>query len=227
MRRGQPGAAYPAGVLDVLAATVAAAYRSLAASGLVLGAEGNVSVAEHSTSVALVTATGLAAAEASPEAIAVVALGDGRHLQGPLPSSELPTHLALLRAGHGAVVHAHPPHATALGLRWGRVPLVLAELAVRVGGAVPVIPYVPAGSEAMGVAVRDALQAAAVQALVIRQHGVVAVGPSITSALWALTATEEAARVALLAGGDVAALPEIEAAEAARLRAVGGLTPPA
>jgi L-fuculose-phosphate aldolase len=210
-------------VLDVMAATVAAAYRSLATTGLVLGAEGNASVAERSTGVALVTAAGLVAAEASPEAIAVVSLEDGRHLQGPLPSSELPTHLALLRAGHGAVVHAHPPHATALGLRSARVPLVLAELAVRTGGAVPVIPYVPAGSEAMGAAVAAALQAARVQAVVIRQHGVVAVGANVTAALWALTATEEAARIALLAGGDPDDLPEIDAAEAARLRAAGGL----
>ncbi len=208
-----------------MAATVAAAYRSLATAGLVLGAEGNASVAERSTGVALVTATGLVAAEASPEAIALVALDDGRHLQGPLPSSELPTHLALLRAGYGAVVHAHPPYATALGLRSQRIPLVLAELAVRAGGAVPVIPYVPAGSEAMGAAVRDALQAAGVQAIVIRQHGVLAVGDNVTAALWALTATEEAARIALLAGGDVDTLPEIDAAEAARLRAVGGLAP--
>jgi L-fuculose-phosphate aldolase len=211
-------------VLDVLAATVAAAYRSLATSGIVLGAEGNASVVERSTGVVLITATGLAAAEATADGIATVDLADGRHVDGPLPSSELPTHLALLRAGHGAVVHAHAPHATALGLRADRVPLALAELAVRVGGAVPVIPYAPSGSEQMGAAVRDALAATGVRAVVIRHHGVVAVGETITAALWALTATEEAARVAVLAG-DPASLPEIDPAEAARLRAFGGLPP--
>ena len=98
------------------------------------------------------------AAEATPDGIATVSLDDGRHLDGPVPSSELPTHLALLRAGHGAVVHAHAPHATALGLIADRIPLVLAELAARNGGPVPVLPYVPTGTEAMGAAVADALR---------------------------------------------------------------------
>jgi L-fuculose-phosphate aldolase len=211
-------------MLEVLAATVAAAYRSLATSGLVLGSEGNVSVAERTTDVALVTAAGLVASEAAPEAIAVVRLADGAHVSGPAASSELPTHLALLRAGHGAVAHAHLPHATALGLVADRVPLVLAELASSVGGAVPVIPYVPAGTEEMGAAVRDALAAAGVRAVVIRNHGVIAAGPDVTTALFALVSTEAAARVALLArlAGEP---PELAGPEVDRLRAVGGLPP--
>src|SRR5262245_40940558 len=54
-------------VLEILAATVAEAYRSLSTTGLVAGAEGNVSVAERITGVALVTAMGLVAAEATPD----------------------------------------------------------------------------------------------------------------------------------------------------------------
>jgi L-fuculose-phosphate aldolase len=211
-------------MLEILAATVAAAYRTLASTGLVLGSEGNVSVAERSTGVALVTAAGLVAAEASAEAIAVVSLADGSHVSGPAASAELPTHLALLRAGHGAVVHAHAPHATALGLVADRIPLVLAELAMRTGGAIPVIPYVPAGTAEMGEAVRDALAANDVRAVVIRNHGVVSAGPDVASALWALTATEEAARVALLARV-VGEPPELEGPEVDRLRAAGGLPP--
>ena len=118
-------------VLEILAATVAEAYRSLSTTGLVAGAEGSVSVAERMTGVALVTALGLMAAEATADGVATVSLDDGRQLDGPLPTSELPTHLALLRAGHGAVVHAHAPHATALGLIADRIPPVLAELAAR------------------------------------------------------------------------------------------------
>jgi ribulose-5-phosphate 4-epimerase/fuculose-1-phosphate aldolase len=164
------------------------------------------------------------ASEATPEGIATVRLDDGGHVSGPVASSELPTHLALLRAGHGAVVHAHVPHATALGLVADRVPLVLAELAVRAGGAVPVIPYVPAGTAEMGEAVREALAASDVLAVVIRNHGVVAAGTNVTSALFALTATEEAARVALLARL-VGEPPELEGPEVDRLRAAGGLPP--
>ena len=209
-------------VLEILAATVAEAYRSLSTTGLVAGAEGSVSVAERMTGVALVTALGLMAAEATADGVATVSLDDRRHLDGPLPTSELPTHLALLRAGHGAVVHAHAPHATALGLIADRIPLVLAELATRNGGPVPVLPYVPTGTDAMGAAVAEALRADGVRACAIRNHGVVAAAPDVLSALAAVMATEQAARVTILAraaGGDPAELP---ADEVARLRALAG-----
>jgi L-fuculose-phosphate aldolase len=209
-------------VLEILAATVAEAYRSLSTTGLVAGAEGSVSVAERMTGVALVTALGLMAAEATADGIATVSLDDGRHLDGPLPTSELPTHLALLRTGHGAVVHAHAPHATALGLIAERIPLVLSELATRNGGPAPVLPYLATGTEALGAAVADALQANGVRACAIRNHGVVAAAPDVLSALAAVMATEQAARVTILAraaGGDPAELP---ADEIVRLRALGG-----
>ena len=174
------------------------------------------------TGVVLVTALGLVASEATPDGIATVSLDDGRHLDGPLPTSELPTHLALLRAGHGAVVHAHAPHATALGLIADRIPLVLAELAARNGGPVPVLPYVPTGTEAMGAAVADALASGGVRACVIRNHGVFAAAPDLLSALAAVNATEEAARVTVLARAAGGEPPELPADEVLRLRALGG-----
>ena len=120
------------------------------------------------------------------------------------------------------MAHAHAPHATALGLVADRIPLVLAELAVRAGGAVPVIPYVPAGTWAMGEAVRDALAAGGVRASSSAITAWSPQGPTSLSALWALTATEEAARIALLArpAGEP---PELDGPEVERLRVLGGL----
>src|SRR6185436_16138692 len=129
-------------VIEVLKQVVAAAYASLGDAGIVLGAEGNASVADRSSGIALVTGTGLHARESTADGIAEVGLADGAHRSGPEPTSELPSHLALLRAGHGAVVHTHAPHATAVGLVRDEVPLVMAEQAVRAGGGAPVVPYV-------------------------------------------------------------------------------------
>ena len=209
-------------MIDVLRQVVAAAYASLGSAGIVLGAEGNVSVAERSSGVALVTATGLHAGEATADTIAEVGLADGAHRSGPAPSSELPSHLALLRAGHGAVVHTHAAHATALGLVLDEVPLVLAEQAARAGGGAPVVPYATPGSDEMALSLAAALRGP-VRAVVIRNHGLFTVGPDIVSALSATLATEEAARIYLLARavGEPARVP---GHALATLRALGGIT---
>ena len=145
-------------MIDVLRQVVAAAYASLGEAGIVLGAEGNASVADRSSGIALVTGTGLHAREATPDGIAEVGLADGEHRSGPAPTSELPSHLALLRAGHGAVIHTHAPHATAVGLVLDEVPLVMAEQAVRAGGAAPVLPYVTPGTDEMALSLEAALR---------------------------------------------------------------------
>jgi ribulose-5-phosphate 4-epimerase/fuculose-1-phosphate aldolase len=209
-------------VIDVLKQVVAAAYASLGTAGIVLGAEGNASVAERSSHVALVTGTGLHAREATADGIAEVGLHDGAHRSGPAPTSELPSHLALLRAGHGAVIHTHAPHATALGLVLDEVPLVMAEQAARAGAAAPVVPYATPGSDEMALSLAAALRGP-VRAVVIRNHGLFTVGPDIISALSATLATEEAARVYLLARG-VGEPALVPGHAIATLRALGGIT---
>jgi L-fuculose-phosphate aldolase len=209
-------------VIDVLKQVVAAAYTSLGEAGIVQGAEGNASVAERSSGIALVTGTGLQARESTADGIAEVGLYDGELRSGPAPTSELPSHLALLRAGHGAVIHSHAPHATALGLVLDEVPLVLAEQAARAGGPAPVVPYATPGSDEMALSLEAVLRGP-VRAVVIRNHGLVTVGPDIVSALQATLATEEAARVYLLARG-IGEPARVPGHALATLRALGGIT---
>ncbi len=209
-------------MIDVLKGVVAATYAAAGRAGIVLGAEGNVSVAERSSGSAFLTGTGLYAAEATAAGIAEVGLADGAHRSGPAPTSELASHLALLNAGHGAVVHTHAPHATAIGLVLDEVPLVLAEQAVRAGAAAPVIPFAVPGSTDMALSLAAALRDG-VRAVVIRNHGLFSVGPDLASAFAATLATEEAARIYLLARGlgDPAPVP---GHAIAALRSLGGIT---
>jgi L-fuculose-phosphate aldolase len=137
---------------------------------------------------------------------------DGSRLDGPEPSSELPTHLALLRGGAAAVAHAHEPHAVALSLIADELPVVVAVQAAYCGGSVPVIPYVPTGTPEMADAVA-AVQPSGVRAVIIRNHGPVTWGPTLELALAGLYAVEEAARAYLwarAAGGEPARLPPAE-----------------
>ena len=205
--------------IDVLRAIVAEAYRTLAAAGLVVGSQGNVALADHASGVVYVTGTGLAAATAGPESIAEVDLASGAARRGPAPSTELATHLAVLRAGRAAVVHAHAPYATAVALVEDAIPAVLVEQAIRVGGAVPVIPYVATGSVEMANAVAAAIGSAG-RAVVIRSHGVFTAGNDLASAFAAMLATEEAARAYLLARS-IGSPVELSAEAVAHLRDLG------
>jgi L-fuculose-phosphate aldolase len=199
---------------------VAEAYRTLATAGLVVGAQGNVALVDRSMGVVYVTGTGLAAATASADDVAEVDLGTGAHLRGPAPSTELATHLAVLNAGRAAVVHTHAPHATALALVEDEIPAVLAEQVIRVGGPVPVIPYVPTGSQEMAAAVA-AMIGASSRAVVIRNHGVFAAGSDLGQALGAMLATEEAARAYLLARS-IGVPAQLDQPSLAHLRTLGG-----
>ena len=139
-------------------------------------------------------------------------LADGVHIGGGAPSSELPTHLALLRGGAGAVVHSHAPHATALGLIADRLPVILAEQAVDLGGGTRVVPYHGTGTVEMADVLAER-QAAGDRGAIIRNHGPVTWGPTLERALAATYALEEAARAWLLAraaGAEPMRLPDAE-----------------
>jgi ribulose-5-phosphate 4-epimerase/fuculose-1-phosphate aldolase len=74
----------------------------------------------------------------------------------------------------------------------------------------------------MGAAVADALAGAGVRTCAVRHHGVIAAAPDVLSALAAVTAAEQAARVTVLARAAGGEPPELPPDEVARLRALGG-----
>ena len=66
------------------------------------------------------------------------------------PSSELPVHTLVLRRRQdiACVMHTHSPYATALGVVYQPLPMVLAESALCLGcvdGVVPIVPYQMSG----------------------------------------------------------------------------------
>jgi L-fuculose-phosphate aldolase len=146
---------------------VAAAARSLAERGLVLGTAGNLS-ARNGERVA-VTPTGATLAELEPEQVTVVDL-DGRLLDGDLePTSELGLHLGVYaRFGSGAVVHTHSPIATALSCVVDEVPCVHYGM-LALGGPVSVAPYATFGTRELAEGVLDALEGGT--AALMANHG--------------------------------------------------------
>jgi L-fuculose-phosphate aldolase len=197
--------------------------RRMQAGGLVLGAAGNASARDRESGLVVISPSSLAYEELTPADVCVVE-PDGALAEGRTPSSELPLHLAVLEARPdiGAIVHTHSPYATALAFSLDELPVVAPELAAAAGGAVPVLPYAPAGTPEAGSAVVAAL--AGRWAAVIRNHGPVALGRDLDDALACAFAVEDAARILALAPrpADATALPAAEVERIARVAGRGG-----
>ncbi len=160
---------------------IAEAARELAASGLVRGTSGNLSLRVGDDVV--VTPTGARLGSLRADDVAVIGL-DGEHRWGPLrATSELDLHLVAYRDhGAGAVVHSHPPAATAVScLELDELPLVHYEL-LRLGGAVRIARFAPFGTpelaELVGKALRDGRQAA-----LMASHGATVIGGDLAGAI--------------------------------------------
>jgi L-ribulose-5-phosphate 4-epimerase len=204
--------------LAELRAEVVDVLRRLEAARLVTGTSGNVSARDAETGLVAVSPTTIPYDRMQAEDVSVVD-PEGEQLEGAPPSVELPMHLAI-QAGRpeaAAVVHTHSPYATALAAVLDEIPVVLAEQAAAVGGAIPIVPYAPTGERAMGEAV---LAAGDAWAAIVRSHGPVCLGRSLSEALRCAFAVEEAAQVYAVARGhgDPALLPEDELVRLNRLR---------
>jgi L-fuculose-phosphate aldolase len=174
--------------------------RRLWQAGLIAGAEGNVTV-RYQADRLLVTPRGLPKADLAPEDLVEVDL-EGRHLAGSRKATtELDLHLRVYRAREecGAVVHAHPPTATAFAVAGEGIPAdVLPEVAVLMG-EVPVVPYATTGTPALGDALEPFLEGS--QAVLLANHGAVTWGSSLASARIRMECLEHAARILLAARG--------------------------
>jgi ribulose-5-phosphate 4-epimerase/fuculose-1-phosphate aldolase len=113
----------------------------------------------------------------------------------------MPIHAAIYRSrpDAGAVVHTHSPYATAFSVVHRDIPALMTESAGYLGGdgGVRVIEYVPPARPDTGERVAAGLGRS--RAVLLPNHGVVAVGESLSKAFAAALQVEEAARVALLA----------------------------
>lgn len=151
--------------------------------GLIRLSAGNVSACQQASQVAI-TPSGMLYSIMRPRDIVVVDL-DGQLIDGELiPSSETPMHTALYsRLPHvGAIIHTHPPYAMAFAATGVEIPIICLEI-LNVGGPVPVAPYACPGSRMAGLIASECfLSHPALTALILRNHGLVAIGENLKQA---------------------------------------------
>lgn len=200
--------------------------RRLYARGLIGGHEGNVSVRLDSS--LLITPAGVGKGFLTPDMIVRADL-DGHPLDGGRASTETLMHTAVYRrrADVHAVVHAHPPTATGFAVAGIALDRPLIAEAVVTLGAVPVIPYGQPSTEGLAESVGRGICDA--HALLMANHGALAVGDTLERAWERMETLEQLARVTLVARllGRDQLLPATDVARLEESRARSGYPPPA
>jgi len=179
---------------SAIARRMAQCCRQLAERGLIAGQDGNLSV-RLGRDRALVTPSGVIKALVGPLDMVEVDL-DGRKRRGRRnPTTELDLHLRILTRlpDVGAVVHAHPPVATAFAVAGQTFDtFVLPELILQCG-QVPLVHYGTPGTPELGDRLEPHL--AGHNAWLLANHGAVTVGPTLDAAWIRMESLEHGARI--------------------------------
>jgi L-fuculose-phosphate aldolase len=192
--------------------------RRMSASGLVAGTEGNVSARTPEGNV-LITPSGLDYAAMEPEDVVAVSL-DGEALAGDFePSVETPMHTGIYRSRPETlgVVHTHARFSTTLAcLNWEIPPVHYMLASLSDEGRVPVARYATYGTEELARNVSEALGSAH-RACLLRNHGTICVGATVSEAYSRTELLEQMAEVyyRARAAGDPVVLSAGEMAEVA------------
>lgn len=136
---------------------------------------------------------------------------NGRILSGHRrPSIEWPLHAVIYRerADVRAIIHTHSPYATALSVSYEKIPVILPEMSVWMGGEVNLAPYTQMGTEEAGLSAIRALQDRG--CCLLQNHGALTIGRNLEEAYIRAVYLEDVARVYLLAktGGKVQVIPD-------------------
>lgn len=167
-------------------------------NGWVANHDGNVTVRAGEDRY-LATPTSVSKGDVRDEWLIVVN-GEGKVVQGTYrPFSEFVLHRAAYetRVDVNAVVHAHPPTATAFSVAGrGLDRPILAEAVVSIGPRVPLVPYALPGSDAFTDEV--ARQLPTYDCLILQNHGVLTVGSDLQQAYLRMELVEHLAKIELL-----------------------------
>ncbi len=175
-------------------------------------APGNLSARRPTSTRILVTPTGLPKGRLRPDDVATVDL-DGTKVDGRLrPSTETPMHCSIYRrrTDVNGIVHLHSPMCMAYAVTNKRLEVTTIELAGFTGGPVPVADYVTPGTEKLGDVTAEALGLS--NAVIMQNHGLVAVGPTLRNAFETALSVEYTAMVNIYGKmlGDLIELPADE-----------------
>lgn len=163
---------------------------------LIVAMEGNISARLDDRII--MTPAGTCKGMLSPNDLVIIDI-EGRKLSGARrPSTESPMHLEIYRQRRdvAAVVHAHPPFASAYAI--AGIPLnkaLVAEIVVALG-CIPVAEYGAPSTEELPASIRPYVSQ--YDALLLSNHGAVTYGPDLDDAYFKMETVEHFAKINLL-----------------------------
>ena len=169
--------------------------------GLVAARGGNLSIRIPGTERVLITPSGISLRDITPDIIIEVDI-HGNLSKGKKnlkPSKETPFHTSIYRLRNDvmAIAHIHPPFATALSLKDKPFPILTAPGMVNLV-KVPLVEFAFMGTKELCDFVSEAVkQNMDVKALILKGHGIIAMGPDLASAYYIADLVEDCAKVAL------------------------------
>lgn len=143
---------------------------------------GNISTRTEDGLVAI-TPSGVKYDVMKPEDISIVDL-EGNLVAGLKPSSETPMHTAIYRnmPDVGSICHTHSTYAITFAMLGDDIPMANLELVV-CGAPIPVAPWACPGTPSAGeVAVELFTGRPTLKVLLLRKHGLVAIGSDLNDA---------------------------------------------
>jgi L-ribulose-5-phosphate 4-epimerase len=205
--------------LPELRAEVARYAKKMSASGLVRATQGNLSARDPGSGLICLTPSGADYDLLTAEDIVVVDT-EGNVVEGRWkPTTELSLHTLILRRRPDVhcVMHTHSPYATAFGVVYQSVPMILQDSALCLGGPVPVAPYRMSGTPEFAELVADTLGAGS--AVIWGNHGAMVVGADLALTYATAHALEDSAHIYAIASelGTPILLPSDEVARLHRL----------
>jgi L-fuculose-phosphate aldolase len=168
------------------------ACRRMNTLGINQGTSGNISI-RHGDGL-LITPTSTPYETMTPDQIVFMGL-DGTHAAGQQrPSSEWRFHVDIMRSRNdvGAVVHAHPTYCTILAIMGLEIPPIHYMIAVAGGDTIRCAPYATYGTPELSAHALKALEGRF--ACLLDHHGMIAIGSSLSKAMWLAVEVETLAR---------------------------------
>lgn len=168
--------------------------------GLVVGISGNNSVRVPDTDAVLIKTTGANQGDMDTSDTVLVDLQGNILEEGKKPSKEVRWHAAIYRQNPnvGGIMHVHPPYAVAWAVA-NRVPKLIHTAARGVLKKMAIVELAPSGSQELADYISEVFLDLDLSVALMREHGIVAVGPDLRTAYYRAEYVEDTCKVALLA----------------------------
>lgn len=154
-----------------------------AKAGLVVAKEGNVSARIPGEEKIAITPSQIPYDEMKLDDILIVGFDEKVLLGKPEPSIETKMHIAVYKARSdvGGVIHTHSPFASALSCVGGKIPPLLDEQTIFLGGDISTTPYALSGTDEIGANAAQALSER--DGTMLSNHGTICCGKNLDEAL--------------------------------------------